>query len=81
MIIEVIFWFVVFYVLMRFVFGFVVPLISTGKQIRTKMKDAQQHMHDFQSSNNAQTNNSNTTKQPNNSTTSMGEYIDFEEIK
>jgi hypothetical protein len=65
----------------RFVFGFVVPLITTTRQIRSKMKDVHQNMQDFQQT--SQTNSSyNTT--PNTQTKSnaaKGDYIDFEEIK
>jgi hypothetical protein len=80
--ITVVFWFIVFYLLFRFIFGFVVPLVTAGRQIRTKMKDVHENMQDFRDSNNSETYaaNNGSTKQSN-SNASMGDYIDFEEIK
>jgi hypothetical protein len=81
MFITTLFWFIVFYLLFRFVFGFLVPLITTTKQIRSKMKDVHQNMQDFQQS--GQTNNSysTTANTQTKSNTAKGDYIDFEEIK
>lgn len=77
--ITILFWFIIFYLLFRFIFNFVVPLISTTKQVRSKMKDMHQSMNDFQKTNTQQ--DRNTAAPQYNSNTAKGDYIDFEEIK
>jgi hypothetical protein len=81
MFITILFWFIVFYLMFRFVFGFVVPLITTTRQIRTKMKDVHQNMQDFQQTNQTKGSYNSTSNTQTGSNVSKGDYIDFEEIK
>lgn len=88
-IVGFIFWLLFFYFLFRFIVGFVIPVISATRNVRTKMKNFKENMGHFDN----RTENGSTsqgaytsyktqhsTAGQNNSTT-KGDYIDFEEIK
>ena len=81
--VTLLFWLITCYLLYKFIFGFVVPLVSTTRQVRAKMKDMQQEVQGFQKSENAHgpktAANSNTYSYK--QSPSKGDYIDFEEIK
>jgi hypothetical protein len=74
----ILFWFIIIYVLYKFIVGFVLPIANAS----IKMKATMKHMKDEMEKNNPQgqeqTSSTKTqikTEKPN------GEYIDFEEIK
>lgn len=72
------FWFIIIYVLYKFIVGFVMPVAGASK----KMKDAMKNMQDNMNQPNAEqatTPNNRNTEKP--STVSKGDYIDFEEVK
>lgn len=76
-------WSIVLYLLFRFIFNFLIPLITATRQIRTKMKDMQGNVQDFQERNANQPFNDKREQPPQDYKTnsSKGDYIDFEEIK
>jgi Plant ATP synthase F0 len=71
---------IVFYLLYRFVFNFLVPVFRTTKHVRAQFKNMQD-----QSANSFQQQYARSQEQPTapkpSSNNSMGEYIDFEEVK
>ena len=81
--VAIIFWIITCYLLYKFIFGFVVPLVSATRQVRTKMKDMQQNVEDFQKAQNAGNSPTENTSGPYSfkPNASKGDYIDFEEIK
>jgi hypothetical protein len=87
---------IVFYLLYRFVFNFLVPLFRTTKQVRDQFRNMQDHMQQgrpFQQPGNPfqpqgspfqqQYARPQEPAEPSSppSKNSMGEYIDFEEVK
>jgi len=73
---EIFFLAIVFYLLYRFVFNFIVPVARTTRHVRQQfrnMQDAQESMHQQQA---RSTEPERPAKQP-----PAGEYIDFEEVK
>lgn len=91
---ELLFMGVVFYLLYRFVFNFLVPVFKTTKHVRQQFRNMQDHMQQsnpfqqtgnpFQPNNNqfqqqyARPQEDRNTTRP--SSPSKGDYIDFEEI-
>jgi hypothetical protein len=92
---ELLFMGVVFYLLYRFVFNFLVPVFKTTKHVRQQFKNMQDHMQQgnpFQQTGNPFQPNNNQFQQQyarpqepksaaGSSSPSKGDYIDFEEIK
>ena len=70
---------IVLYYIVRFVFTFVLPILKTTKVVRQKMQD----MQESQQNPFKQNTTSQQTQKPNvqGSSTKVGDYIDFEEIK
>jgi hypothetical protein len=64
------------YLMVRFIFGFVVPVVSTYLKMKNKMKE----MNGFNSTSNDQHKNKDKFSSPSNKA-SKSDYIDFEEIK
>lgn len=69
--------------MVRFIFGFVIPVVRAGLNMRKKMREMQNHMNGFgptqQQPNNSH--NGNTTAHKSDTKASSSDYIDFEEIK
>ncbi|MCC6287102.1 MAG: hypothetical protein IT249_04395 [Chitinophagaceae bacterium] len=68
------------YLLFRFITGFLIPVFRTGKQIKRQFNDMQQRMEEQMKQQQADTGNTQQTEKSVNNT-SVGEYIDFEEVK
>jgi hypothetical protein len=67
-----------FYLLYKFIFGFVIPVYKTTRQVQRKMNEFQQNMNkQAESSRTSSTNN----EKPPVSKPKSDDYIDFEEIK
>lgn len=69
------------YLLYKFIFGFIVPIARTTKQVRRQMQDMQSHMQEqFRQQQQQQEAVNNAThgaaKRP-----IEGDYIDYEEVK
>jgi len=80
--VKYIIWAIVFYLLIRFIFNFVVPLVRAGRQMRNQMKDFQEKMNQQQQQSHFQNNaNAYQAKQKEHMKRSKEDYIDFEEIK
>jgi hypothetical protein len=62
------------YLLYQLVFKFVIPIYRTTKQVKKGFRDMQERMQQHQQS-------STSTSKTNNSTSKVGDYIDFEEVK
>lgn len=69
-----------FYLLFRFITGFLIPVFKTGKQIKRQFNDMQQRMEEqMKQQQAAEANTKQAEKSP--SPRPAGEYIDFEEVK
>ena len=73
--IRYLFWAIAFYLLIRFIFNFVIPLFRATKQMKSQMKDFQSRMKGQQEQpfQHTQERSGNEVKK--------GDYIDFEEVK
>jgi hypothetical protein len=78
-----IFTIIALYFFFRLIFGFVIPVLLATRNVRTKMKDMNQKMADFESARPTSSSSSNGTYHKDEPATSSakGDYIDFEEIK
>lgn len=72
--IEWLFTFLVFYLLYRLIFDFILPVSKASAHIRNKVNEMNRQQQQF-NPNKAHTNTGQTAKPP------ADEYIDFEEIK
>ena len=71
----------IFYVLYKFIFGFVLPVYRTTKQVKTQFKDMQQKMQDQFNNFTGSDNSATQTTVPNKPTAVKSkDYIDFEEV-
>jgi hypothetical protein len=70
--------FFLFYLLYKFIFGFVIPIYRTTREVKKKMNEFQQNMH--KTAENNRTSNESAAK-PTASKPPKEDYIDFEEIK
>jgi hypothetical protein len=81
---QIIFWTILLYLLYRFVFGFLIPVITASRQMRGKIRQMQEQMKNQYEQQDPQqgysTTNSATTDSRR-TDTSKGDYIDFEEVK
>lgn len=81
---KYIFYILLGYLLYRFITGFLIPAFRTGRQIKKQFGDMQQRMQEQMEQQQAAYNKAqrpptqNTTVK---STTTSGDYIDFEEVK
>ena len=73
-----IFYFILGYLLIRFITQFVIPVFRTGKQIRRQFNEMHNHMQEQM---NQQQHQDNTPTSSSNTSPSVGEYIEFEELK
>ena len=71
---EIFFLAIVLYLLYRFIFGFLVPVVRTTKQVRQQFRNMQEGGNAGASQ--QQPRQEQKPKQP-----PVGEYIDFEEVK
>ena len=76
MILSFLFFTFVAYLIFKLVFDFVIPVYKTTMQVKQKFRDMNQHMRGGQTDQNTQQKNNTETKKP-----TVGEYIDFEEVK
>ena len=74
---KYLFWALSLYVLFRFVFSFLIPVLRATRQMRGQMKDFQNKMHDQQQ----QTFHEPVNEKHPKASVKEGDYIDFEEIK
>ena len=81
MLIRILFYFVLFYSLFKFLIRVVLPVIITTGKVRSKMKNMQQNMSDFENTQNVNTGSQSFPNKETSTTTSKGDYIDFEEVK
>ncbi len=82
MFIRLLFYFILFYFLLTFIIRVVIPVILETKNVRSKMKEMNENMDSFQSSNHSSSAKDETLKRSASKTSSAKEdYIDFEEIK
>jgi hypothetical protein len=65
----------VFYLLYKLIFDFIIPVYKTTKQLNQKMSDMQQHMH-AQGKNEGGQAKTTPAEKP-----AREDYIDFEEVK
>ncbi|MCW3106119.1 MAG: hypothetical protein JWQ09_625 [Segetibacter sp.] len=80
MLIRILFYFIVFYSLFKFLIRFVLPLVITTRNVRAKMKDMRQNMEEFQNNNPTANPGSEAFAKKEAAPASKGDYIDFEEI-
>lgn len=73
-------WFIVFYLLYKFLFGFVIPVVLATRNVRAKMRNMGTEAN-FETSQQDQYQNTSQQKGTSASQSKAGDYIDFEEIK
>jgi len=90
---EIFFFAIVFYVLYRFIFNFVVPIARTTRQVRQQFKHMQEMHEQAQQGQDRyaqgqayhgqgpQATQAGATQQRKPNSDKVGEYIDFEEVK
>lgn len=79
---AVLFWFIIFWFVYKFVFGFVIPAVAAGKNIKSKIKDMSENINQFDESRHAaEQPQKNYRPNTSNSSSYKDDYIDFEEIK
>lgn len=68
----------VVYILYKVIFGFIIPIYQTTKQVKTKMNDMHSRMQEQQRAQSSQT-----TQEPIKKPTAVSkdDYIDYEEVK
>ncbi len=73
----------VIYILYRFIFGFVLPILSVSRKMNEKMRDVHGNMNGFNQTTEANGNSTGYTgtKKDDSSKPSSKDYIEFEEIK
>jgi hypothetical protein len=73
-------WILLAYLLYRFIFYFLIPIIRVSSQMRSQVRNFRENMDQAQSESSTYT-QGNTESQPKKPTEKTGEYIDFEEVK
>ena len=73
---EILFLAIVLYLLYRFIFGFLMPVVRTKKQVRQQFRNMQEGANSNAGASQQQPRQEQKPKQP-----PVGEYIDFEEVK
>ena len=70
------------YLIYKLVFDLIIPIYRTTSQVKRQFNDIKAKMEqDSQNFHNAQNSQNNTSSKPTPPKESVGEYIDFEEIK
>lgn len=72
------FWFIIIYVLYKFIVGFLIPVAGASKKMRDTMRNMQKNMNESNAEQPSSPISSKTEKQSN---TPKGDYIEFEEVK
>lgn len=77
---------IIIYLLYRFIFGFLIPVIGASRQMRMKMRQMQEQMNNQYNQQTQGKSSTNNTSAPENnaantSTSTKGDYIEFEEVK
>jgi hypothetical protein len=75
-IMNIIFYIILGYLLYKFIFSFLVPVIRTSLQVRKSFRDMRRHMNGQPGTGNAPADNHKSAPAP-----KKEDYIDFEEIK
>ena len=68
------------YLLYKLIFGFIIPVYNTTKQVKQKVGEMQHQMNEQMKAQQQRQTNNTTGKQPASKATGV-DYIDFEEIK
>jgi hypothetical protein len=79
--VSVIFWTIALYLLYRFIFGFLIPVITASRQMRMKVRQMQEQMNRQNGTNTNSSTQSTAGSAKQNAAPSKGDYIDFEEVK
>ncbi len=69
------------YFLYRFIFYFIIPIVSTSRQVHRQMKDFHQRMQQQETGTYQYQEANNSRKESPKPTSNSGDYIEFEEIK
>ena len=80
MILRYIIWAIVLYGLFRLIFNVIIPVARVSRQMKGKMREFQDAMHQQQQQHHQEFNTHEEVKQPA-GTKRAGDYIDFEEVK
>jgi hypothetical protein len=75
---SIVFYIILGYLLYRFIFSFLIPVIRTTRQVRKGFRQMHQHMNDHMNGNGGSQSSPNIKETPQ---PKKGDYIDFEEIK
>lgn len=75
---EIFFLAIVLYLLYRFIFNFLLPVVRTTRQVRQQFRNMQENMGPQQGFEQSQPKQ---PSRPSSGKPSVGEYIDFEEVK
>lgn len=81
MLFRLLFWFIIFYGLFKFLIRVVLPLLITTSKVRAKMKDMRENMDDFKTHHQNGNPRAEAFTKHETTASSKGDYIDFEEIK
>ncbi len=68
----------VVYILYKAIFGFIIPIYQTTKQVKTKMNDMHSRMQEQQRAQSSKTTEEHLKKS---TSVSKDDYIDYEEVK
>ena len=69
------------YLLVRFIFGFVIPVLKAGITVRKKMKEMHSQMEGYQNTETSSSSINTSEGRKSSAKASSSDYIDFEEIK
>jgi hypothetical protein len=78
MILRVLLYGLIFYLLYKFIFDFLVPVVKTTQQVKKGFQQMQNQMNQFQQQQTAAADTKSADTSPKET---AGEYIDFEEVK
>jgi len=75
---KYIIWAIIFYLLIRFIFNFIIPVFIATRRMKAQVKEFQEKMNQ---QNHFQSANSNPEPQRTQPEKPKGDYIDFEEVR
>jgi hypothetical protein len=81
MLFRVLFYFIIFYSLFKFLIRVVLPLLVTTSKVRTKMKDMRENRDKFEAQNQTDPVGTQASTKKETTPSAKGDYIDFEEVK
>ena len=79
MILRYIIWIFVIYALFRLIFDVIIPIVRVSGQMKKKMREFQDNIHQPHNQQNSQ--REEPVKKPQDFKQKTGDYIDFEEVK